>query len=193
MRGPCKDLGGKDRAPDLLQSRIARDRSRACSSDRMRERRDVAFGQRYLKTKGVRPIRLALGAPPVQIVRQQALEGLLVALPAACIGLALAVLVIKLVKMAPDSYYRRILIDWNLFRFAAGVSLVTPTIFAILPALRLLSRRTALTTGAWVEAESGSDRTPTSADSCRNAARGCAHAAHRLVIGPAITGRIGTG
>jgi len=100
-------------------------------------------------------IRLALGAPPVQIVRQQALEGLLVALPAAGIGLALAVLVIKLVKMAPGSFYERILIDWNLFRFAAGVSLVTPIIFAILPTLQLLGRRTVLTTGAWVEAETG--------------------------------------
>jgi predicted permease len=65
------------------------------------------------------------------------------------------VLVIKLVKMAPGSYYERILINWNLLKFAAGISLVTPIIFAILPTLQLLRRRTALTTGAWVEAEMG--------------------------------------
>ena len=100
-------------------------------------------------------IRLALGATPIQVVRQQALEGLLVAVPAACIGLAMAVLVIKLLKTSADTYYQRVLIDWNLFRFAAAVSLVTPIIFGILPALRLLRRRTPLTTGVWVEAETG--------------------------------------
>jgi putative ABC transport system permease protein len=100
-------------------------------------------------------ICLVLGARPVQVVRQQALEGLLVAVPAACIGLAMAVLVIKLLKMSADSYYQRVLIDWALFRFAAGVSLVTPIIFAILPALRLLRRRTSLTTGVLVVAVTG--------------------------------------
>jgi putative ABC transport system permease protein len=100
-------------------------------------------------------IRMALGAAPMRIVRQQALEGLLVSVPAAGFGLAIAVLVIKLLKMSSDQYYQRVLIDWNLFGFAAAVSLITPIIFGTLPALRFLRGRTPLITGMWVETQAG--------------------------------------
>jgi predicted permease len=100
-------------------------------------------------------IRLALGATPLRVVGQQVLEGLLIAIPAACAGLALSIVVINLLKMSADPYYQRVLIDWTLFRFAAVVSLSTPIIFGSLSALRLFRRPTPLTTGASAEAETG--------------------------------------
>jgi predicted permease len=100
-------------------------------------------------------IRLALGATPLQVVGQQALEGLLIAVPAASIGLALSVGVIKLLKMSADPYYQSVLIDWALFRFAAEVSLATPIMFGGFSLLKLLRPRTPLTSGGWVEAEAG--------------------------------------
>jgi predicted permease len=100
-------------------------------------------------------VRLAVGASAFRIVRQQAFEGLLIAIPATVIGLALAVSGVKLLRMSADRYYDRILIDWQLLRVAAYTSLVAPIIFGFVPAVQLLRNRMPLTTGGWTEAQSG--------------------------------------
>lgn len=100
-------------------------------------------------------VRLAIGASRFRIVRQQAFEGLLIAIPATVIGLALAVCGVKLLRMSADRYYDRILIDWQFLRVAAYTSLVAPIIFGFVPAVQLLRNRMPLTTGGWIEAQSG--------------------------------------
>jgi putative ABC transport system permease protein len=100
-------------------------------------------------------IRLALGATWLRVARQQALEGLLMALPAGLLGLALAVALIRPLKNRDDGFYSRIAMDWHLFAVAAALALLTPIVFAILPALQLGKQRARLTTGAWTETETG--------------------------------------
>jgi putative ABC transport system permease protein len=100
-------------------------------------------------------VRLAVGAGRFRIVRQQAFEGLLIAITATVIGLALAVCAVKLLRMSGDAYYDRIPIDWQLFRVAAYTSLVTPLTFGLVPAVQLLRNRIPLTTAGWTEAQTG--------------------------------------
>jgi predicted permease len=100
-------------------------------------------------------IRLAVGAGRLRIVRQQAFEGLMIAIPASLLGLGLAIFAIKLLQISADPYYKRILIDEQLFGFAASMSVLIPVIFGLVPAIRLVRNRVPLTTGGWTEAQSG--------------------------------------
>ena len=111
---------------------------------------------RGIARQGELSIRLALGANPSRIVRPQIFEGVLVAVPAVIVGLALALCVIVPLKNSTNTYYQRIPIDWTLFAFSSAVSLVIPTIFGVLPALRLFRRRARLTASEWAERRSGS-------------------------------------
>ena len=100
-------------------------------------------------------VRLALGAGWLRIARQQAVEGVLIALPAILVGFGLAVLGIYLLRLSADPYYKRVVIDWQLFGFAASVSVLTPLIFGLVPAIQLLRGQVPLTTGGWTEGQSG--------------------------------------
>jgi predicted permease len=100
-------------------------------------------------------IRLAVGATWLRIVRQQVLEGLLIAVPALLIGFGLTVVGVDMLRMSADPYYKRVLIDRQMLGFAACVSLLTPFVFGIVPTIQLLRGRIPLTTGGLTESQSG--------------------------------------
>ena len=100
-------------------------------------------------------VRLAVGAGRLRLIRQQAFEGMLIAIPGTLIGFGLAALAIQVLRLSADPYYKRVLVDGQLFGFAAWMSLLAPVIFALVPAIRLLGGRVSLTTGGWTEARTG--------------------------------------
>lgn len=100
-------------------------------------------------------IRMAVGASRVGIVRQHVFEGILIAAPAAGLGFGLAALAVTVQRMSADPYYTRIEIGGQMVGFAAGMSLLAPLIFGVVPAVQLSRGRTPLTTGGWTEGQSG--------------------------------------
>ncbi len=91
-------------------------------------------------------LKIALGAPRVRIITQLLVEGLLLALGACLVGLGLGEVGIRLLRAGmPPSIERfvagwdRVGLDWRLFAFGSGVSLVAAlasTVYAAVEASR---------------------------------------------------------
>jgi putative ABC transport system permease protein len=82
-------------------------------------------------------IRVALGAKPVQIVRQVLIESILLALCGGAAGVALAFVLLKtLLVLAPANLPRinHVQIDGTVLAFAFVISLVTGILFGVFPA-----------------------------------------------------------
>jgi len=82
-------------------------------------------------------VRVALGAKPVQIVRQVLIESTLLALCGGAVGVALAFVLLKtVVVLAPANLPRinHVQIDGTVLAFAFVVSLVTGILFGVFPA-----------------------------------------------------------
>lgn len=86
-------------------------------------------------------VRVALGASPGRLVAQQAIEGLVLAVPGMAAGLTIAIWAILALKTSGASSFARLSIDWGVFSTAALVALVWPLIFAAIPALGVGVRR----------------------------------------------------
>lgn len=84
-------------------------------------------------------VRIALGANPWQLTRQVLLESLLLAIPGGLLGLALAVLGLKLgMRFMPESLavLRKSGLDASVLVFTGGVVLFAGIVTGLLPALR---------------------------------------------------------
>ncbi len=84
-------------------------------------------------------LRNALGAARVRIVTQLLSESLLLSLAGGFLGLLLAIAIVKVLAIAGPASVPRLSgarIDFRLFAFALGVSILTGILFGIVPALR---------------------------------------------------------
>ena len=81
-------------------------------------------------------VRQALGASRLQLVRPLLVESLLLALAGGLVGLALAQAGLRVINAAAfDTLLQQIAIDGNVLLFTAAVSLLTPFLFSLMPAL----------------------------------------------------------
>ena len=82
-------------------------------------------------------VRVALGATGARLVRQLVSEGLLLGLASGALGLLLAYGGLSAFKaLSPESFFQRLAINFNLLTFAFLLSVVTPILFGVLPALQ---------------------------------------------------------
>ncbi|HVF22635.1 MAG TPA: ABC transporter permease [Pyrinomonadaceae bacterium] len=84
-------------------------------------------------------LRAALGASRLRIVRQLLTESVLLSIVSGAIGLALSVWLIKLlVALSPPNSPRfdEISINWQVFAFAFGLTIVAGLLFGLVPALQ---------------------------------------------------------
>ncbi|MCA1577499.1 MAG: ABC transporter permease [Acidobacteria bacterium] len=84
-------------------------------------------------------LRTALGASRLRIVRQLLTESVLLSLVSGAIGLALSVWLIKLlvaISPADTPRFDEISINWQVFVFVFGVTILTGLLFGIVPALQ---------------------------------------------------------
>jgi predicted permease len=82
-------------------------------------------------------VRVALGAPRGRLVRQLISEGLLVGVASGALGLLLAHGGLTVFKaLSPETFFDRLAINTNLLMFAVGLSVLTPMLFGVLPALQ---------------------------------------------------------
>jgi putative ABC transport system permease protein len=82
-------------------------------------------------------LRLALGATRGRLVRQLLSEGMLLGLASGACGLGFAYAGLTAFKLlSPDSFFQRLAVNGNLLAFALTLSVVTPVLFAVMPALQ---------------------------------------------------------
>jgi putative ABC transport system permease protein len=82
-------------------------------------------------------LRSALGASRVRVVRQMLTENLIYGLCGGALGLAIAKGGLDLMRaVAYEPFFRMLTIDRNVLVFTAALALVTPVLFAMLPALQ---------------------------------------------------------
>jgi putative ABC transport system permease protein len=82
-------------------------------------------------------VRLALGAKPVQIVRQVLIESVVLALCGGAIGVGIALVLLKSVLVIAPAYLPRVSqvrVDWIVMAFALAISLLTGIVFGVFPA-----------------------------------------------------------
>jgi predicted permease len=108
-------------------------------------------------------IRTALGAGRRRVVRQLLTESVLLAAAGGILGLMIATIGLDLLKAAlpPDTpRLTEVTLDWRVLAFAAGLAMITGTIFGLAPALYAsrLSLTDALKSGGRGMATSGSQR-----------------------------------
>jgi predicted permease len=86
-------------------------------------------------------LRITLGAARNQIARQLVVEGSVLSLLGALLGLVLAQLGIQLMRaVAFEQFYDLVAIDGRVLAFSAGLALVAPLLFGLAPALQLAGR-----------------------------------------------------
>jgi putative ABC transport system permease protein len=82
-------------------------------------------------------VRVALGATRVRLVRQLIAEGALLGLASGGLGVAFAYGGLTAFKLAsPELYFRQLTINGNLIVFALALTVLTPILFGLLPALQ---------------------------------------------------------
>jgi putative ABC transport system permease protein len=82
-------------------------------------------------------VRVALGATRSRLIRQLISEGLLLGVASGSLGVLLAYGGLTAFKMlSPEAFFLRLAINTNLLAFSFGLSLVTPMLFGVLPALQ---------------------------------------------------------
>jgi putative ABC transport system permease protein len=87
-------------------------------------------------------LRTSLGAERGQITRQLVVEGAVLSLLGAALGLVLAQLGIELMRaMAFEQFYDLVTIDARVLAFSAALALAAPLIFSLVPALQLAGRQ----------------------------------------------------
>jgi predicted permease len=86
-------------------------------------------------------LRITLGAERGQIARQLVVEGAVLSVLGAAVGLALAQLGIQFMRaVAFEQFYNLVTIDTSVLAFAAALALVAPLLFGLAPALQLAGR-----------------------------------------------------
>jgi putative ABC transport system permease protein len=82
-------------------------------------------------------VRVALGATRARLVRQLIAEGALLGLASGALGVAFAYGGLTAFKLAsPELYFRQLTINGNLIAFALALTVLTPMLFGLLPALQ---------------------------------------------------------
>ena len=81
-------------------------------------------------------MRAAIGAGRLRIVRQLIVESLLIGVAGGAAGLAIAVGGLRVIKAVTyEPFFKQIEVDYRVLAFVAVLSLVTPLVFSLLPAL----------------------------------------------------------
>jgi putative ABC transport system permease protein len=82
-------------------------------------------------------VRLALGATRARLVRQLFSEGLMLGVVGGACGLAVAYTgLLGFKKLSPEPYFQLLAVNGNLITFAFALSVLTPVLFGVLPALQ---------------------------------------------------------
>ena len=94
---------------------------------------------RLIARRGELAVRLALGATRGRIMRQLVAEGLVVGVAGGALGLAIAVVGLRVVRaVAHEPFFRQLAFDVRVIGFAVALALIAPIVFSILPARRML-------------------------------------------------------
>ena len=87
-------------------------------------------------------LRMSLGAERGQIARQLMVEGVVLSLLGALLGLGVAQLgLLGMRAVAFEQFYDLVVIDWRVLAFAGTLALTAPVLFSLAPALQLAGRQ----------------------------------------------------
>jgi predicted permease len=106
-------------------------------------------------------VRAALGATRARLVRQFAVESVVLASAGGLAGVALAAVLIRLVPLVGPRNTPRlpgVALDWTVLLYAASVTLATAVLFGLAPALHLARRPLAETLGSGGRGSSDGNR-----------------------------------